>query len=285
MRHSVGAREGGVPRPGRRSLLRGLAGGLAVTATAGAAGCRSEPADVDGSPVRVERGTLSAAGFTDAAWALARPEGEETVPLCLALHGQGGDHGMIIGAGGLELEDVLAGLLDEGAAPFAVAAIDGGDTYWHPREDGTDSGALVMKHLIPAVEEHGVDASTLGFIGWSMGGYGSLRLAGELGPSRVAAVAAVSPALWESWREVPDVAFDDEEDYEEHRVTGRQRDLRGIPVRIDCGESDFFYEAARDYAEGFESVETHFGPGDHTMDYWGEVAPAQLGWLGRHLTG
>lgn len=278
---SVGADEGGLPRPGRRAVLRGLAGGLVSVAGTSACTARSGR----GPSVVVERGTLSGAGFSDAAWVLARPEGDEEVPLCLALHGQGGHSGAIIG-GGLRVEDVLSGLIGDGAAPFAIAAIDGGDTYWHARDDGTDSGALVTEHLVRTAEDHHVDTSTVAFIGWSMGGYGSLRLAGTLGSSRVAAVAAVSPALWHSWRDVPDVAFDDEADYRENRVTGRQDDLRGIPVRIDCGESDVFLGAAQRYARGFDTgVETHYGPGDHSLEYWSTGVRSQLEWLGSHLTG
>lgn len=282
MRHSVGAHEGVPARPGRRAVLRGLLGGLTVTA---ASGCHALPEGVGGTSVRVERGTVSGAGFTGAEWALARPEGDEEVPLVLALHGQGGDAGDIIG-GGLRVEDVLADLLDEGATPFAIAAVTGGDTYWHPRDDGTDSGALVTEHLVGAVEEHAVTVSRLGLIGWSMGGYGALRLAGELGRSRVAGVSAVSPALWHSWRDVPDVAFDDAADFEEFGVSGRQRELRGIPVRIDCGESDVFYGATKRYAKTLGSrVETHYGPGDHSLEYWSTGVRSQLEWLGRHLTG
>lgn len=282
MRHSVGADEGCSARPGRRAVLSGLVGGLAVAATSG---CQALPEDLGGSSVRVEKGTISGAGISGADWVLARPGGDATVPLVLALHGQGGEAGDIIG-GGLRVEDVLADLIDEGAAPFAVAAVTGGDTYWHPRDDGTDSGRLVTEHLAGRVQEHAVDTSTVGLIGWSMGGYGSLRLAGELGRSRVAGVAAVSPALWHSWRDVPDIAFDDADDYEEYGVAGRQRELRGIPVRIDCGESDVFYGATKRYARSLGSgVETHYGPGDHSLDYWSTGVRSQLEWLGRHLTG
>ena len=264
------------------AVLLGAAGGLGLALTSG---CDSAPEDLDGSPVRVEKGTISGAGIRDADWAIARPEGDEEVPLVLALHGQGGQAGDIIGRG-LRVEDVLADLLDGGAAPFAIAAVTGGDTYWHPRDDGTDSGRLVTEHLVGRVKEHAVDTSRLGLIGWSMGGYGALRIAGDLGRERVAGVSAVSPALWHSWRDVPDVAFDDAADYEEYGVAGRQRELRGIPVRLDCGESDVFFGATKRYAQGLgPRVETHYGPGDHSLEYWATGVRSQLEWLGGHLTG
>ncbi len=283
MRDSLEAVDGGLPRPGRRTVLRGLAGGFAVAATTAA--CEDAPKELGGSSVRVERGTVSGAGFTDAHWVLARPQDDAKVPLVVALHGQGSHSGAIIG-GGLRVEDVLAGLIDDGTAPFAVAAIDGGDNYWHPRDNGTDAGALVTDHLVPAVEELDVTSSTVGLIGWSMGGYGSLRLAGTLGGDRVAAVAAVSPALWHSYADVPDVAFDDEADFERYGVTDRPEDLRGIPVRIDCGTSDVFLGSAKRFADSLGSrVTTSYSPGAHTLAYWSTGVRSQLAWIAERLTG
>lgn len=283
MGDSLEAVDGALPRPGRRALLRGLAGGVALVASTAA--CDDAPESLGGSTVRVEHGTVSGAGFTDTAWVLARPKGDAEVPLVVALHGQGSHSGAIIG-GGLRVEDVLAGLIDDGVAPFAVAAIDGGDNYWHPRDNGKDAGALVTEHLVPAVERLHLDTSTLGFIGWSMGGYGSLHLAGSLGADRVAAVAAVSPALWHSYRDVPDVAFDDAADFERYGVTGRPEDLRGIPVRIDCGESDVFLGSAQRFARSLgPGVETHYSTGAHSLEYWSTGVRSQLTWVGRHLTG
>lgn len=284
MRDSLGAGGGSAVHPSRRTLLRALPGGLLTAAASlGAAGCSTTGHDSD-SPVRLERGTLSGAGITDAAWVLARPKGEEKVPLALALHGMGGHVGSLLGSG-LRLDEDLAAIIDGGAAPFAIAGVDGGDTYWHDRDEGTDAGALLTQHLVAEAADHDVDTTRLAFIGWSMGGYGSLLHAGRLGSDRVRAVAATSPALWFSYEDAAEAAFDDEEDYEEHLVMGQQEDLRGIPVRIDCGEDDFFFAATKAYARGFDSrVETHFGPGDHSTEYWEGRTRSQLEWLGRHLT-
>lgn len=285
MRDSLGSGEGGGV-PGRRAVLRGLAAGLVAGPTALLGGCDDPPGGSPGSPdgVRVERGSVSGSGFTDAAWVLARPDGDARVPLCVVLHGKGGHVDQVVG-GGLRADAVLGDLLARGDAPFAVAAVDGGDGYWHARADGSDSGALVTDHLLPTLADHGIDTDRIGLLGWSMGGYGALLLAGQLGRPRVAGVVAESPALWFGAGETSAGAFDDAEDYAAHPVMGRQADLDGIPVRIDCGESDPFYAASVAYVDGFRggAVESSFGPGDHTMTYWAKQAPSQLSWMGRRL--
>lgn len=285
MRDSLGSGEGSAA-PGRRTVLRALTGALTLAGAGVVAGCDDGPGG-GGVPsgVRVERGTVSGAGIRDAKWALVRPDSDAEVPVCVVLHGKGGHVDQIIG-GGLWADEVLADLLAGGKSPFAVAAVDGGDTYWHARADGSDSGALVTEHLLPLLaDEQAIDTTRIGLLGWSMGGYGALLLAGSLGRARVAGVVAESPALWFNAGETPAGAFDDAEDYAAHAVMGRQSRLRGIPVRVDCGNEDPFIAAARAYVDGFGSgVESHFGPGGHTMDYWAKLAPSQLSWMGRHLT-
>lgn len=285
MRDSLGS-GAVVAAPGRRAVLRGLTGALTLAGAGVVVGCDDAPG-VGGarSGVRVERGTVSGAGFRDAKWALARPDGDAEVPVCVVLHGKGGHVDQVIG-GGLRADEVLADLLAGGDSPFAVAAIDGGDTYWHSRADGSDAGALVTDHLLPLLAgDHAIATGRIGLLGWSMGGYGALLLAEQLGRTRVAGVVAESPALWFSAGETPAGAFDDAEDYAAHPVLGHQSRLRGIPVRVDCGNEDPFIAAARAYVDGFGSgVESHFGPGGHSMDYWAKQAPSQLAWLGRHLT-
>ena len=58
---------------------------------------------------------------------------------------------------------------------------------------------MVVDEFLPMLAERGLLAGPgdrIGLLGWSMGGYGALRLAALLGADRVAAVAAVSPAMW-----------------------------------------------------------------------------------------
>ena len=108
--------------------------------------------------------------------------------------------------------------------------------------------------------------SRVGFIGWSMGGYGALRLAGLLGAERVAAVSAVSPAIWADADSASEDGFEDAAEYEEFTVFGHQTDLAGIPVRVDCGTGDPFYREVESYVAGFPpgaDLTSSFEPGGH----------------------
>ena len=75
---------------------------------------------------------------------------------------------------GMGVERGLAQLARAGYPPFAVVAVDGGNSWWHRRVTGEDSGAMVLTELLPMLPTKGLDTSRVGFIGWSMGGYGSL---------------------------------------------------------------------------------------------------------------
>ena len=103
---------------------------------------------------------------------------------------------------------------------------------------------------------------------------------------RCAAVVAESPALWVRGEDASASGFRDAAEYAEYSVMGRQRDLAGIPVRVDCGDSDPFRDATGTYVDGFASGArpvVRFGPGAHDLDYWRRMVPAQLRFVARHL--
>ena len=105
---------------------------------------------------------------------------------------------------------------------MAVAAVDGGvASYWHERADGQDARRMVREEFLPLLAEQGLDADRPGLLGWSMGGLGVLMLGAEL--DRDLPVLAVSPALWPSYDQVmTDLAFDDEEQYDECMALARE---------------------------------------------------------------
>ncbi|MDT9594644.1 alpha/beta hydrolase-fold protein [Nocardioides zeae] len=206
------------------------------------------------------------------------------LPVVVVLHGRGADHTAAFAEDYLGLDRFLAAAVADGVAPFALVSVDGGEAYWHARADGDDLAAMVLEELLPLLAARGLDTDRLGFLGWSMGGFGALHLGALVGSGRVRAVAAVSPALWHDHADTPAGAFDGPEDFAAVTVLGRQDDLDGIAVRVDCGLGDPFCAASQDYVDGFaDRPDGGFERGDHDRGYWRRIAPRQLAFLGRHL--
>ena len=115
-------------------------------------------------------------------------------------------------------------------------------------------------------------------------GYAVARIsrAGTSPVARVTAVVAESPALFRSYQDATPGAYDDPADYASVTVFGRQEELAGIPLRVDCGTADPFVDAARAYVESFPTRPAGaFTEGGHDVGYWRSMAPAQLRFLAR----
>lgn len=251
----------------RRALLGGAAGAVGL----GAAACGAS----DRGGVVSSSGTLTSRHCPGRTvhWQLARPKGAQRPPLVVVLHGKGGDasHAFRI----LHLDDHVA------ATGLALASVDGGDDYWHARRSGVDPGAMVVDDLLPLVRKQIGYDGRIAFLGWSMGGYGSLLLASELGPQRVFALVAESAALWTTPGASSPGAFDDREDFLAHDVFAPRRlaVLRRIPVRLDCGRSDPFVSGNRAFARALPTARLTVDDGGHTAAYWRDHAAAQLRWV------
>jgi enterochelin esterase-like enzyme len=232
----------------------------------------------EAAPTYVTGSFVSAArGGVPTNWAIARPPGQ-TAPLrpLIALHGKGQDAAGVMAGG---VEQGLAQAVAEGIPPFAVVAVDGGGGYWHKRASGEDSGGMVLDELIPMLAGQGLDTSRVGFLGWSMGGYGALLLGARLGPARTAAICAVSPALWTSSGGTAPGAFDGADDYAANSVWGLPA-LASIPIRIDCGNSDPFYSATKQFIAQLPNPPAGgFSPGGHDGAFWSSQQPAEIAWL------
>jgi S-formylglutathione hydrolase FrmB len=197
------------------------------------------------------------------------------------LHGKGADAASVMAGG---VEQGLAQAAESGIAPFAVVAVDGGGSYWHKRASGEDTSAMVLDELIPMLSAQGLDTSRVGFLGWSMGGYGALLLGARLGPARTAAICAVSPALWTSSGATAPGAFDGADDYAANSVWGLPA-LGSIPIRIDCGNSDPFYSATKQFISQLPSPPSGgFSPGGHDGGFWSSQLPAEITWMAPLLT-
>jgi S-formylglutathione hydrolase FrmB len=247
------------------------------------------PAPLDPPPATQPAPTMVTGSFVSAArggistnWAIARPPGQTKAlrPL-IALHGKDSDAATVMAGG---VEQGLAQAVAAGLPPFAVVAVDGGGGYWHKRASGEDSGAMVLNELIPMLGNQSLDTSRVAFLGWSMGGYGALLLGGRLGAGRTAAICAVSPALWMSSGAAAPGAFDGPDDFSANSVFGMPA-LASIPIRVDCGDSDPFYDATKQFIAQLPNPPAGgFSPGGHNGAFWSSQLPAELTWIAPLLT-
>jgi S-formylglutathione hydrolase FrmB len=289
-------------RLSRRGLITGAAAGVAVAGAAGLVetglvpgrtrlhgvlGLTGEDGVVpDTASGPVESGSFeSAARRTKVGWTLIYPHGQKAdarLPVVLMLHGRGGDHKSAIND--LGADRFLTAAVRVGTPPFVLAAVDGGqDNYWHRRASGDDPQRMLTAELLPLLAKRGLRTERYGVLGWSMGGYGALLLAADVGAPRVAAAGAMSPALWHQAAQTAAGAYDGPEDFRAHQVFGRAADLKNVALRIDCGRDDPFAPATRDLREQVRAA-GGLQAGAHTGGYWRRMLPDQLSFLGNALT-
>jgi S-formylglutathione hydrolase FrmB len=218
-------------------------------------------------------------------WMLAVPPGVDDtarLPVVYCLPGRGSTARTVVDQ--LRIPDFVAqGIAARGVAPFAVAAFDGGESYYHARASGEDRHAVLGEVSALVEDRLGSSDTARGLLGWSMGGYGAL-LAAERDPGRYRAVAAASPALWTSYADAVSDAFDDKADYDRNDVFAGTNSLQSLAVRVDCGTSDPFEGATRAFRRQLDPApEGTLEPGCHDAAYWRRVAPAQVEFLGRAL--
>ncbi len=301
---------GGAVRISRRAALASLggavglgalsAGGVALVQAgvlpgssvlnAGLGRCNAAPPDAPrgeaGPPVT--GAFRSAARARDVAFAIAYPPGYgdgARLPVCLALHGYGGQARDALTTG--DYGSFVAGAVARGTPPFALAAADGGTGYWHPHP-GDDPLGMLVEEFLPLLAARGLRTDRVAVTGWSMGGYGALVCALTY-PRRFRAIVASSPAIFHSFadaRRVNPGAFDSADQWARYDVTARARELAGLPVRIAIGAADPFASAVRTLRDrladpGMVQIST----GCHDGRYWASVAPAQIRAIGAALAG
>jgi len=262
----------------RRQLLVGGGAAAGLLAAAGIVGARSSEHVSGGAEYGVA---------TPGEFARMRQRSGWKAPVCYCLPGRGrGPRGVL--EGDLRLGDFAAqAVAERGAAPFVLVAVRGGDTYWHERESGEDALAMLLDEFIPyGRRELGLGgAAGEAVMGWSMGGYGAL-LAAESRPGGFRGVCAVSAALWRSYDDGVGDAFDSAADYAVHDVCAGAGRLDGLPVRVDCGRQDPFYEADRAFADALsQNPQGGFEPGGHNDAYWRRVAPPEMDFIAAALSG
>lgn len=225
-------------------------------------------------------------------WTLALPPGPQrrNLPVALVLHGRGDNARSAFDQ--LQLHRYLAAYVDAGGRPFALASVDGGQEYWHPRASGDDPLGMIVNELLPRLRGAGFRPDGIGVLGWSMGGYGALLLArqsaaGQLEGPRIAAAAAASPALFGSFAETSPGAFDDAKDFAAWGdLVAHPGVDRATALLVSCGDTDAFTAPATAYRASVQPLPAGaVNQGCHDATYWHSQATEQIAFLGQHLAG
>ena len=192
------------------------------------------------------------------------------LPVCFILHGATATTADYQGFG---FGRFLTAAVRAGVPPFVLAGADGGRTSWEGSGAGDEPQVMLRDEMPRWCADRGFDATRIAAYGWSMGGFGALRMAqlwqlGE-GNGRLRAVAALSPALRSSADPVTADA---------HRLDGRRTGLW-------CGSSDSFLEPVKGLAAAIEGgpAVASYDKGRHTRDYWNRVTPAAFAFVGTLL--
>jgi pimeloyl-ACP methyl ester carboxylesterase len=274
-----------VNEPTRRAVLIGGASVLSLAALGGAgaaAGVVPVPRRIrrmmaDTGPngvipaapagqVRLEKVHSTARGRQVGLWT-AVPAGfgsGKGLPVCLILHGGSATTANYTSFG---FANFLTSAVRHGAPPFVLAGADGGLSRWEGDGAGDDPQRMLREEIPAWCTARGFDASRLAAYGWSMGGYGSLRLA-ERNPDLLRMVAVLSPAVAPG-----DPAFVDASKLAPSR-TG-----------VWCGRSDPFFPAVQEFVRLIEPhpAVASWSKGAHQRGYWNRVTPAAFALVGQGL--
>lgn len=223
-------------------------------------------------------------------YTLAFPPGHHlgaAVPLVVMLHAFGANHANAL----TDMSPQQAVALRVGGvplAPMAMVTVDGGNGYWNPHP-GDDPMSMVMNEVIPMCRAMGAGRPprAIGVMGISMGGYGALLL-GERFPHVIRAVAAISPAVWTSYRQARDAnpgAYASAADFDACDVVTHAGDLSHTPVRVASGVDDPFHPGVLALARALPpQAVVVISKGCHTGPFFTSQEAPSLEFLARHLT-
>jgi pimeloyl-ACP methyl ester carboxylesterase len=197
------------------------------------------------------------------------------VAVLYCLHGRGGSR-----------RDAFDGIgvhrfVAERGLPWGVASLDGAETFWHQRRNGSNTQRDLVDGLIPFVLTKAPGARAV-VIGWSAGGFGAL-LACLHHPSSFVATVANAPSLWPTFSSATPGAFDDTADFDANDVLRAASQLSGRAVRVDCGEDDPFADSVRQLQRRAPSIEGRVRAGFHEDASWRSYLPEQLDFIQQHV--
>ena len=249
------------------------------------AGTKSEPSTLSAAtgapaaapkPVVTER-IRSMSRRTEVELIVIRPEGAvPNLPVCLALHGRDQGASQFLDLG---VPEMLTSVVNyQGTPPFAVVAVDGGDSYWVRRDEEDDPQAMLSDEIPTWLEQRGLATTPFAVLGISMGAYGALNYGAN---NSDPAVAAVSPALFLDWAEASERdVFANEQQWAATDPLHQLNSFAGVPLGVWCGESDPFIDATRRLVDAAKPVVSEIEPGDHDEAYWRKVLPDALKFVG-----
>jgi S-formylglutathione hydrolase FrmB len=201
------------------------------------------------------------------------------LPVCLFLHGLRSTAAGAIPASVVNL--VVRSVAHDRIPPFALVAVDGGDSYWHQNRPGDDPMRMLLAEL-PAWLRARHLGSVFAASGFSMGGFGSLlyaRRRAERGDALRGAVA-VSPGLME-WSEMRKRgAFRDEREWAGLDPRNNVGALGGTSVAVWCGAQDAFAAGTREFISAARPRIGRILPGRHDGRFQDVVAEDQVEFLG-----
>ncbi|GLZ41434.1 esterase [Actinokineospora sp. NBRC 105648] len=270
----------------RRSVLLGglgLGAGLVAgcqqqAGPAGTPDALQTRAPVSEAPPVVTGRSLSAGRYREVDIVIIRPAGipPEPIPVCLALHG-----GLGTAKGFLELglPDMLTQLVKSGNQPFAIASVDGG--RWVGDKDD-DPQRMLNQDLPGWLDYHDLASTPFSVLGFGEGGSAALVAARTPG---YAAVAAISPTLFDTWGEAAGTKiYHDEAQWKEFDPLRHTVELSNVPVGLWCGTEDRpFVDLTRRLADKTKAVTASFTPGGHDTEYFKRALPEALKFVGGYL--
>jgi len=296
----------------RRHLLRWIAGSVGVVVVAGATGLELVSHgilpggqlldEIDGAcSLPAPRLSFDAVGPSESGsfyssarqrhvgYMIAYPPAHrlgDSLPLIVMLHGYGQNHANAL-VGMTSAQALALRVNGEALTPMAMVTVDGGNGYWNPHP-GDDPMAMVVDELIPFCQRKGLGVvpKKIGLMGISMGGYGALAIA-ERFPGLVAAVAAISPAVWTSYSQAHAAnsgAFTSASTFNKGDVIAHASSLQGIAVRVASGVDDPFHPGVEQLVRALRSRSTEvFSAGCHTDSFFLEQEPPSIAFHSHHL--